>query len=949
MRPDRLITLPRGRSLVRKHGNHDQSSHGNWARGGKWRGTSYENGNPFYGSYVSGLQDHKKGTYYSMISDYASMRGREGIEAAEAVNELRDLMGKGADGKELTPEAEQVIEDFETAADVFMLHHDQKAAADADYQQRIETGGELDLDALAARAERTGWTLRPEMEQVFEAEHERSWEPDGKGGYNLVPDTDTFYGRYMVDNPDATYEQAFQAYLQANEETFGRIVDQSNVFIRMHEETLSSLLDRGRFMNVHQAGALNAISEHEDGGNGAERRRAYEDDVFGGSLPVYGHLYEGLDGIDPYTMHNLGDPQASLGWYGEVSVRLKRDRVVDRTTTLVGDSFANQSIATPSKMTDPKWTSVPGAIHDWSATTDGSSYWEAQIHGGVTLDDIDAVIFRHEPGPAVRYQLAIKGIPYRTVSQPNVGHDGYTSISVPSPLVKHGNHDQSSHGNWARSNPRAAASLEAWFDYGYSDIARSSDWIVDGRAESLPSSYRSTPDMKHADNLLAAIAEGKDSATAFRGILTKKPDLVERLTTVGNTVDWGISAFSLERGVAEHYATPDGTQTPILITSKITGLDVSDKGLSSEAEILTSGRFTVSSAEQVNGTWHVTLDHGGVFKPVKKHGSHDQSSHGNWARGGGSYGADRSSLSDDNDWTDEDGGAANEKLSVWQANEFGDGFNALYVVKDQNAVATADAMWENLSGDERAEIVAAIESGEKLSPKYENDELFVQAFVQTRDNAQNGFTDDPYVWAIAEAEEISDPAMEMSTEDMWNKLSPEGRAQAVFYAIADDAARAWASSASNDNLSAMIQDLANQKFPGVHRSWDSYKGNVWSNEFTPLQKTVYGTMLDAHYENTQKLLKDKLGDATHLKLYRGYTDYNPIEGTTARVRSNPLSSWSLSREIAENFSLDGDYGYVFEANVPIESIVTSAYSGLGALYEQEFVVSAPGAVKVRIH
>ena len=191
------------------------------------------------------------------------------------------------------------------------------------------------------------------------------------------------------------------------------IVANSDVYIQIHRATLPEILEDGGFTTIHAQDAVGAIGEDF----GTSHRRAYESDTFGitedslppNMKPIYGYLWDKSDkdgAVIPENGLNLGNPRTALMKYGTVAVRLKPE-VRDRTTFTFGDSFSLNMAVLPQPLNDPGWQ-VHGFLGGIVGTgmietgarkpTDGMgwdkgwSYIEAQVHGGVTLDDIAEII-----------------------------------------------------------------------------------------------------------------------------------------------------------------------------------------------------------------------------------------------------------------------------------------------------------------------------------------------------------------------------------------------------------------------------------------------------------------------------------------------------------------------------------------------------------------------------
>lgn len=90
--------------------------------------------------------------------------------------------------------------------------------------------------------------------------------------------------------------------------------------------------------------------------------------------PVYGTI--AVDGVDSYSPYTAA--------YGGVRIILK-DSVKDRSTVTAGDSFDRRHIGSPARNPDPD-------LFPKSNLDDGYQYYvEAQIMGGVSVDDIEEI------------------------------------------------------------------------------------------------------------------------------------------------------------------------------------------------------------------------------------------------------------------------------------------------------------------------------------------------------------------------------------------------------------------------------------------------------------------------------------------------------------------------------------------------------------------------------
>lgn len=185
------------------------------------------------------------------------------------------------------------------------------------------------------------------------------------------------------------------------------------IAVRVTPDSLESILRTERFKTVHET--------YKSGGSNSQKNRGdLEEQLFGidpktspkEERPVYG--YVAVNGIRWQKL----DP--SLGQYGNVQVVLKDD-VRKRTTASNGDSMGERGLVRPSPVDAPDHFSYsvrgqqPGNYSVDGQRLVSDSYAEAQIHGGVSISDIEEVVFAREPEERITRRLGEKGIPWRIV------------------------------------------------------------------------------------------------------------------------------------------------------------------------------------------------------------------------------------------------------------------------------------------------------------------------------------------------------------------------------------------------------------------------------------------------------------------------------------------------------------------------------------------------------
>lgn len=155
------------------------------------------------------------------------------------------------------------------------------------------------------------------------------------------------------------------------------------VKIRLGEDGLGGVLDSGRFLSQHDVGRSGGVFDPAG-------RLAHERAMFGelDEHPIYGRIDDD---------HFGGKESTFLPMYGRYEVEL-RASVADRTSVTIGDSLVRDDPPAPMALLDVADADRARVRDAWSQVDmtnrylQGSSYVEAQIHGGVTLDDISAVV-----------------------------------------------------------------------------------------------------------------------------------------------------------------------------------------------------------------------------------------------------------------------------------------------------------------------------------------------------------------------------------------------------------------------------------------------------------------------------------------------------------------------------------------------------------------------------
>lgn len=302
--------------------------------------------------------------------------------------------------------------------------------------------------------------------------------------------------------------------------------------------------------------------------------------------------------------------------YGQV-VRLKLD---DSAKILRTESEAfpvdTTSIPFKSDFIDfprllPKITS--GEIDNFSISDAYNIYWAAKGYDGYQPHGGEIVLFNGT---------------HLTVNKTDIG----------SAVKKHQEHDQSSHGSWATGelSGEQKTVVSAW-----TSLSNKSSWrqIANDLSEGKTPNA-SENDIKTVKTLVDAIKQNGVIPTEALGraeLLTTGLRWQGALPKVGDTLKNELSSATLDEKTSERfsqYSDFGGSKgKPVIFHygMQTKGLDVNRAGadaFADEQEWLVSGTFKITDRYSENGITHLNLK---PVEAVKKHGNHDQKTHGNWA------------------------------------------------------------------------------------------------------------------------------------------------------------------------------------------------------------------------------------------------------------------------------------------------------------------------------
>ena len=341
------------------------------------------------------------------------------------------------------------------------------------------------------------------------------------------------------------------------------------------------------------------------------------------------------------------------------------------------------------------------------------------------------------------------------------------------------------------------------------------------------------------------------------------------------------------------------------------------------------------------GSVAATVSFAPGLKPVLKHGTGDQSPHGNWAR-------------DVTEPSTELMATAWNKLTHLADSVNGGGTQLLYggpsLIRARAVKAVSDRM-----NSTTAEIVDAIYNDDARSGDSVRGRL-ARAVLSTA-TAEERATIDGYIAvengaSTGQFRLLTDVSTNVTYGKPYALINTPEADTLIREAAVSEIVHEWAIGSNDSPVSMAIQETAKRVF-GLDAAVDWNSRTYWTPE-TPgkIERLTYGQnnrkvledYVTAVYDETQAVWKAE--GIKSVTLYRGINDTSKSirtrpgmlgdTGVKMNVSMRPLSSWAYTPIGAQDFA--APTGVVFKAVVPIENVWSSALTGAGCHSEDEFII-----------
>jgi SPP1 gp7 family putative phage head morphogenesis protein len=248
------------------------------------------------------------------------------------------------------------------------------------------------------------------------------FEPNANGVVDIAPKPESMPYALNPTKMTNTFDDRFGTLPEEQRLAAEKIL--KDTYLEAAQKPLRINLSSASLQGVVSDGRFKSIFEKPTYSEYMENRLKVETDSMG--IPKT---------IKPTERPIYGSLEGDASMYGAVQVQLK-ESVKNRTTMMLGDSFAEQNPvaitdvlsgnvtsnqlaqASPLNSTNMRRSSLSDLLRAGMEPSDVAlqfknySYWEVQIHGGVSLDDIQSVIIQYTPSASDEMinKLKAKGI-----------------------------------------------------------------------------------------------------------------------------------------------------------------------------------------------------------------------------------------------------------------------------------------------------------------------------------------------------------------------------------------------------------------------------------------------------------------------------------------------------------------------------------------------------------
>ena len=185
--------------------------------------------------------------------------------------------------------------------------------------------------------------------------------------------------RWQAQRRDAN-ETAFDENFSEERrlQTATEILKDARITVAVQPDVMDKILESGRFKSQFETGTSMGTLDSNLRSQGEAIQLGYHPSVDPSKRPIYGYLTKGgkidRDGVNEVRM------------YGAIQLMMKPE-IESRSTYTGGDSLGRPTYK-------PAVVGTPNADAVWSPTTSGANYEyaEAQLHGGVSVGDIDFAV-----------------------------------------------------------------------------------------------------------------------------------------------------------------------------------------------------------------------------------------------------------------------------------------------------------------------------------------------------------------------------------------------------------------------------------------------------------------------------------------------------------------------------------------------------------------------------